>query len=543
MMRAKRRGFGWLLAAVAAAGAWTLTSCADRLFVAPAQGIPVAMALSLTPSAAVLGADASACARADQAHVRIVQSGSVLDTTLTVSDACNRPISLQVRLNAETATLQVSVALLANGNTLFQGSSTLRVQTGKQTDAEVPVVPVPAGLIAPDSLRTFTKLGDSLKLGGAVVFATGDTVEGLQPTWSHDGKGIVVVANGFARAQGEGSAVLTASYQGMSHSTAVGVKAVVASVAITGVTDSVSMYLGDTRTFAAVARDSNRNVLRRTIAWTSGNVRVATIDTGGVVRAVGAGTALIVAAAEAKADSFTVTVGRQPVARVVVTPGYAVLNAESEQLTATTYDAAGNVLMGRAVSWASSDPKVATVTQTGLVTAVSGGSATISATSEGISGYASIRVMDQPILVVNPAQASLVFWYEAPDTTAPPPLTLQVTNAGGGTITGLTATIGQPAGTEAPQYVESATLASTTAPTTLTLRFVTSMYCGLFQYVSVTVSSTTAGTKPVVVPVTYDHTPIEGTCVFSRPAPIQSVTPSSATATARVARTANRPSY
>jgi alpha-tubulin suppressor-like RCC1 family protein len=60
------------------------------------------------------------------------------------------------------------------------------------------------------------------------------------------------------------------------------------------------------------------------------------------------------------------------------------------QLGATTTDTMGNVLTGRAVTWASSNGAVATVSSTGLVMALALGKATITATSEGQSGTAAL---------------------------------------------------------------------------------------------------------------------------------------------------------
>jgi hypothetical protein len=63
------------------------------------------------------------------------------------------------------------------------------------------------------------------------------------------------------------------------------------------------------------------------------------------------------------------------------------------QLTATVRDGNGNVLDGRAVTWASSAPAVATVSLSGLVTAVASGTALVTATSdEGKTGGAVIIV-------------------------------------------------------------------------------------------------------------------------------------------------------
>jgi len=62
------------------------------------------------------------------------------------------------------------------------------------------------------------------------------------------------------------------------------------------------------------------------------------------------------------------------------------------QLSATATDANGNVLDDRSISWFSSSPAVATVSSSGVVTGVSPGLVTVTATSEGVSGSASITV-------------------------------------------------------------------------------------------------------------------------------------------------------
>src|SRR3989454_3013724 len=80
-----------------------------------------------------------------------------------------------------------------------------------------------------------------------------------------------------------------------------------------------------------------------------------------------------------------------PVASVTVAPA-SVLVGVTVQLTATTKDAAGNLLTGRTVTWVTSNPGVATVNSTGLATGVAAGRATITAISEGQSGTAAITV-------------------------------------------------------------------------------------------------------------------------------------------------------
>jgi len=84
------------------------------------------------------------------------------------------------------------------------------------------------------------------------------------------------------------------------------------------------------------------------------------------------------------------------VASVQVTPSTASLTVgQSALLHAILRDANGRTLSGHAVTWASSSP-AAEVDVTGKVTGHSPGDATITATSEGLRGIASIRVIDVP---------------------------------------------------------------------------------------------------------------------------------------------------
>ncbi len=97
------------------------------------------------------------------------------------------------------------------------------------------------------------------------------------------------------------------------------------------------------------------------------------------------------------------------VARVEVSPTESAIRvAQTVQLSATTWDAFGNQLDGRTVSWSSSQQSVATVSSNGRVTGVSAGTATISATSEGVVGISVARVSARVAAVdVEPQQVSI----------------------------------------------------------------------------------------------------------------------------------------
>jgi len=74
-----------------------------------------------------------------------------------------------------------------------------------------------------------------------------------------------------------------------------------------------------------------------------------------------------------------------PVSAALAVPG-------TLQITATPRNAQGQVVPGQTLSWASSANAVATVSQSGLVTAVAAGTAIITASSGSVSGSASITV-------------------------------------------------------------------------------------------------------------------------------------------------------
>jgi alpha-tubulin suppressor-like RCC1 family protein len=79
---------------------------------------------------------------------------------------------------------------------------------------------------------------------------------------------------------------------------------------------------------------------------------------------------------------------------VTVAPDSLMLTVgDTQQLTATLKDQAGNTLTGRTITWSTSDDTVAAVSTTGIVTANAAGSATITATSEGKSGDSAITVV------------------------------------------------------------------------------------------------------------------------------------------------------
>jgi hypothetical protein len=100
-----------------------------------------------------------------------------------------------------------------------------------------------------------------------------------------------------------------------------------------------------------------------------------------------------------------------PVETVTVTPNPASVQVGyTVQLTAALEDADGNTLSGRTVTWTSGATGTATVNGSGVVSGVAAGSATITATSEGKSGSATVTVTEPtPDEPIPPGTSAVVF--------------------------------------------------------------------------------------------------------------------------------------
>ena len=161
--------------------------------------------------------------------------------------------------------------------------------------------------------------------------------------------------------------------------------------------------------FRAEVRDQHGRIMDGFVAaWTSSDASVAVVDSAGLAKATGNGSATITAKAGKGSGSAAVTVA-QKVAAVTVSPATGeVFLGDTLRLGAEALDANGHAVAGAGLSWASEDGSVATVDESGLVTGVGEGSAAITASAGSIRGAAEI-------LVVHPDRGPLEALYRATD--------------------------------------------------------------------------------------------------------------------------------
>ncbi|MCH7475709.1 MAG: Ig-like domain-containing protein [Gemmatimonadetes bacterium] len=153
--------------------------------------------------------------------------------------------------------------------------------------------------------------------------------------------------------------------------------------------------LGETVQLTASALDANGNTISgKTFTWSSSDESLVTVSSSGLATAIGNGVATIMATTEGVQGSASLTVA-QVASRVEVTPASATVfpPGATVQLAASAEDAKGNAISDKTFTWSSSDESIATVSSSGLVTAVANGSVTITATVEGQSGMATVTVI------------------------------------------------------------------------------------------------------------------------------------------------------
>lgn len=108
---------------------------------------------------------------------------------------------------------------------------------------------------------------------------------------------------------------------------------------------------------------------------------------------------------------------------------------EAQPLTATPKDAAGAAISGRTVAWASSSATIAKVDANGVVTGVSAGTATITATSDGVSGTAAITV-NAAVPVVRVASVTITASLDTVEAYDPKTLQAIVRDSANNVLTG-----------------------------------------------------------------------------------------------------------
>lgn len=180
---------------------------------------------------------------------------------------------------------------------------------------------------------------------------------------------------------------------------------------VTVTVDSPTVALGNRTTAHVRVRLANGTYSStRSVVWGTSKPTIALVSDKGVVSTVGIGATTVAAIVGGVKGEASVTVvaadvpptpppAPAPVPVASVSASLAqptIVVGAATQATAVARDSSGDVLTNRTIGWTSTAPSIATVSATGVVTAVAQGTATIRATVEAKTADALVTVTAAP---------------------------------------------------------------------------------------------------------------------------------------------------
>ena len=163
---------------------------------------------------------------------------------------------------------------------------------------------------------------------------------------------------------------------------------------------SASVGLGATEQFSAMGTYSDHTTQNLTLSatWSSSSSAIATVSTG-LASTLAQGTAYISAASGTITGAGKLTVTAPALVSIAITPANPSLSVGmTQQMTATgTYTDGSSQDLTGSVAWSSTTKSIATISATGMVTAVSAGSDAIKATFTSVTGTTQVTVVQSTV--------------------------------------------------------------------------------------------------------------------------------------------------
>lgn len=342
-----------------------------------------------------------------------VQAGATLTLSSRARTADGALIATPVLRWSTNNTAVATVSAAGVVTAAAPGTALIAVSSmGRSAVATITVTPRPVASLVISPPQASVLVSRTTRLTAQPLDATGNPLTGRAIVWSSSDITVARVdATGQVTGVAPGAATIVATSEGRSAQSAVTVALPpVQSITIAPSRDTLAVT--GARQFTAVVRDADSNILTgRTIAWSSSNVAVAIVSAAGAVTALTPGTVTITASSEGRSATAVLVVLARLASAVTVTPGVAsLIVGNTLALSTQITDDAGNVLAGRPVAFNSEAPTVASVSATGVVSALSPGSARIVVTSEGKTGFSTVQVLPVPVatLELSPSTAALL---------------------------------------------------------------------------------------------------------------------------------------
>lgn len=309
---------------------------------------------SASVTATVQQVAASLTLSADAASLSAL--GDTLRLTATVEDSGGSTISgaavTWTALDSLVATVSAEglVTAIRNGNTTIAAISGSTLGTSTIMVAQI----ADSVTLSADSIA-FDALGDTLRLTADVTDAGGADFGEAPVTWTSSDTTVArVSATGLVTAVSNGSTLVSATSQQVTHTAGVTVQQVPASIRLQP--DSVVLSApGETALLAATVLDRLGFVITApSVVWTSADDAIATVDSVGQVTAAAAGTVLISADGSGYTAQVSVRVEPQ---LTLLAAGPTVVSGEvvtELALSVRVEDLVGAGYRGSTVTWSAS---------------------------------------------------------------------------------------------------------------------------------------------------------------------------------------------
>ena len=219
---------------------------------------------------------------------------------------------------------------------------------------------------------------------------------------------------GMATGSSSGTVTVTAKSGTLQASAALKVTAAAANLVSIALTPlAASVPINTSQQFSAIGTytDGSSSDITTLVTWSSSSTATATIDGGGLLTAVAAGSTNVSASLAGVSQSTSLTVTAPSIVSITVTPDDLTLGIGiNVQFTATaTYNDGSSQDLSRGVTWSSSSTATATINGSGLATTVAAGSTTITATVGAFSDTSTLTVVPAHLIsiAVSPAIPSI----------------------------------------------------------------------------------------------------------------------------------------
>ncbi|MBP1919008.1 RICIN domain-containing protein [Youngiibacter multivorans] len=296
--------------------------------------------------------------------------------------------------------LDDSITMISDGKIagIGEGSCTVNATYGNLSDSFNVVVSASENSISATGISLSE---DALTINKGLKIAVKATIEPVTATdrtvtWTTSDMSVVTIQNGVITSVAPGTATVTASINGYSDSIAITVNAPLLALGVDD--DDFAVNKNETHKiycyhYPYYTTDD------KTVTYTSSDESIATVDSKGIVTGISLGTATILLTNGSIQKSVNVTVTSRLTGISLNKTSINGIKNSSEQIF-VNYDPV-DTTDDKTITWSSDNASIAAVDSTGLVSYISKGITTITATVESYSAKCTVIVTEIPLISIS----------------------------------------------------------------------------------------------------------------------------------------------